>query len=44
MTRDFVDTQDLSVEELRQLLELIETLRAADRDGCIPPLVPSSRP
>jgi putrescine carbamoyltransferase len=39
MTRDFVDTQDLSVEELRHLLELIETLRAADRDGCIPPLL-----
>jgi hypothetical protein len=39
MTRQFIDTQDLSVAELRQLLELIETLRAADRDRCIPQLL-----
>jgi hypothetical protein len=39
MTRHFVDTQDLSVVELRQVLELIDLLRTADSDGCTPPLL-----
>jgi putrescine carbamoyltransferase len=37
--RDFVDTQDLPVADLRQLLGLIAVLRAADHDRCVPPLL-----
>jgi putrescine carbamoyltransferase len=39
MNRDFLDTQDHSVAELRQLLELITALRAAHDDDCVPPLL-----
>jgi putrescine carbamoyltransferase len=39
MVRHFLDTNDFSLEELGQLLELTRLLKEADRDGCVPDLL-----
>jgi putrescine carbamoyltransferase len=38
--RHFIDTQDFSRAELEGLLDLIAALKQADRDGCVPLLLP----
>jgi putrescine carbamoyltransferase len=38
--RNLIDTQDHPVDELRELLDLIAALKAADRVGCVPVLLP----
>jgi putrescine carbamoyltransferase len=40
MPRDFLDTNDFSVEELTSMLELIRLLKDADAVGCVPELLP----
>ncbi len=39
MSKDLIDTNDLSRDELLNLIDLIAALKAADRDGCVPPLL-----
>ena len=39
MTKDFIDTNDFTVAELRSMLELIRLLKDADRDDALPPLL-----
>jgi putrescine carbamoyltransferase len=36
MSKDFLDTNDFSQGELRQLLVLVRILKDADREGCVP--------
>lgn len=39
MPRHFIDTNDFSVAELSEMLDLIRLLKDADRDGCVPELL-----
>lgn len=39
MPRHFLDTNDVSRDELEDVLELLRLLKEADRDGCVPPLL-----
>ena len=39
MTKDFIDTNDFTVDELSSMLMLIRLLKNADRDDALPPLL-----
>ena len=40
VAKDFIDTNDFDVTELAGMLDLIRLLKEADRDGCVPELLP----
>jgi putrescine carbamoyltransferase len=39
MSKDLIDTNDLSRDDLNGLIDLIGALKTADRDGAVPPLL-----